>query len=171
MNHKMDKLPDEFGGYPVKEAKSDFLIHLQSVHVEEAEQADPTNCAFARACKDIFKSPFAWFWRRWAYIVLPDDDGDLVAWRYVVPRRTCEQIIEFDHTGVADSGGYWLKAPTEGQTLEARRSRDRAYKEEVRQGKRKPQKKRARGKLHAPKRLEGVRSGTGQVRFAQVKDA
>jgi len=166
------KLLDKFGGYPIKEAKSDLVIYLQDVHIEDATVADPSNCAFAMACKDTLKSPFAWFWRAWAYVVLPDDKGVPSAFRFQIPQRTSQQIIDFDRTGHAAQGGYWLKAPPEGSTLEARRKRDRQYAKDIKDGKRQaPKGRRKKGKLAPPKELHGVRSGTGQVRFSPIKES
>jgi hypothetical protein len=165
INHKMDHLPDEFGGYPVEEAVADLIVRLQhNACGRGAIPGSSTHCAFAVDVKEIFQSPFAWFWKTWAYIVFPNDKGELIAWRYVIPSRTMGQIIKFDEERIVDPGGYLLKAPTPGVTLQARRNRDRQYRKDVREGKRVPGTKPSTKKVGREKK---VRVGTGQVRFAQ----
>lgn len=158
----------EIGGYQVVEAERDIQIYLQDIHILKAAPADPTNCAFACALKDTLHSPWAYIWKMWAYIALPDDRGQMVAFRFAVPKRTQELIVEFDKTGSAEPGGYWFKAPPPGSTITARRSRDRKYRQDVREGKRViPSNTVKRGKLQPAKEFSGVRAGTGKVRYAK----
>ena len=145
-----------FNGLPVADAKKEIVIHAIAADIKAAKRKDPLECVFAKACQRIFGSHNTAFFRNYAYV-----EKDNKIERFSLPKATRDSVMMFDKAGKAEPGGYLLRPPLPGDTLEARRERgarrgDRGWTYPTK-------KKRAK----APD--VDFRSGTGLVQFLRAQ--
>jgi hypothetical protein len=147
-----------FRGLPVVDATRELKIHATDQDIKTAKRKDPSNCVFANACRRQLGSHSVAFFRHYAYVELRDSNGNSRIERFALPKRTRDSVMVFDRAGVADTGGFVLKPPSPGTTLdhklEKSQSRDRREEERLRYKKRKY-------KFKEP----DYRSGTGLMHF------
>ncbi len=140
-----------FNGLPVEDAKKEMTIHAIAADIKSAKRKDPLNCVFARACQRIFGSHNTAFFRNYAYV----ETNNKIE-RFSLPKATRDSVMLFDKAGKAEPGGYLLRPPAPGDTLEARRARGKGRGD--------------RGWVSGPKKRAKApdgdfRSGTGLVQF------
>ena len=143
-----------FGGLPVVDSKQELRVFANDSDVDEATPKDPQHCVFANACRRQFGSHKVAFFKHIAYVELPDNKGNKRIERFTLPNVTTRSIIEFDKTGKANPGGYFLRSPVGTKTLEASLAVNRARIREPAS----PTKRKL-------KKQEDVRSGKGLVKF------
>lgn len=167
---QMAALVRTFGELPVVDALGDMLIMPTNEDIEKAVPADPEHCVFSECCRRTLGSLSVVFFKTCAYVDIPNPKGDgRVVARFELPQRTRELIQEFDRGHEVNPGGYLLKKPNPGSTLEAKR--------EIRQACRDRKRKAiiagtfVEGESRESKRryafTVGVRNGTGRVHFAR----
>lgn len=113
-----------FNGLPITEAKKEMVIHAIAADIKSAKRSDPFNCVFARACQRLFGSHTVAFFRNYAYV-----EKDSKIERFSLPKATRDSVMMFDKAGKAEPGGYLLRPPSPGDTLESRRERGMARHE------------------------------------------
>lgn len=126
-----------FEGLPVFDAAYDMRVAVFPDDAEKATRGDPANCALARACKRQFGTTKALFFRRVAYVEIPDADGKPRVERFKISLQANDLLREFDLTGVRRSGGaFVMRAPKKSETLDAMRAQDRKYRKALLMGER-----------------------------------
>jgi hypothetical protein len=157
-----NELQRVYGDLPVVDAKSDLFVFAADEDIADATQGDPHSCAFSLACRRLYGSSAAVFFRSVAYVDLPGPRGGRrQLHRFRVPPETRELIEDFDRTGTTNPGGYLLKAPSPSRTLEAARASASNHRRAALKG----EARRKGPKKADPLTLQGVRNGTGQVQF------
>lgn len=148
-------------GLPVVEAKADLMIFVTPEDVACATPKEPCQCAIAQAVRrSAGTAAEAEIHHGIAYIKAPLEDGTMAWQRFRLSPRTRKRVERFDLTGLADTAGYLLKAPTKTQTL--------AYRQ-----------RQAKKTIKAPGSREirtkdtvridsGIRSGVGKVKTSAV---
>jgi hypothetical protein len=146
-----------FNGLPVADAKKEMVIHAIDADIKSAKRGDPLNCVFAKACLRIFGSHNVAFFRNYAYV----EKGAKIE-RFSLPKATRDSVMVFDKAGAAEPGGYLLRPPSPGDTLDRRLARNREMRP-ASHWKAPSSKKRAK----APD--VDFRSGTGLVQFLRAE--
>jgi hypothetical protein len=108
-----------FNDLPVVEAKADIRVAILTRDTRGATKGDPTNCLLARACKRQFGSANALFFRRTAYIEIPDENNVRRVERFMVPEDAYDVLSGFDVDGKIRTGGFVLRAPRPSERLDA----------------------------------------------------
>lgn len=115
-HHKLiDRL---FNGLPVMDAKKEMIIQAIAADIKSAKRRDPFNCVFAKACKRIYGSHTVAFFRNYAYV----EKNNRIE-RFSLPKATRDSVMMYDKAGIAEPGGYLLRPPSPGDTLDCRRLR------------------------------------------------
>lgn len=164
--HEKEVMDRFFRGLVVEEADSSILIVADSADASKAEQGDPENCALAQACKRLFNSTAVLFFRRVAYIDVPNAKGERVVKRFVISQTTRDAIVHFDRTGEFPPGGFTLVPPQPSQTLERQNEDQKRRHQAALRGERVAKPNGRSATRSDPLSLEGVRSGTGMVHFS-----
>jgi len=159
---------------PVKDAKARLTVVVLEQDVTKGTRKDPSCCAFAQACKRLFKGE-AVFYKKIAYIELPDEDGERYVHRYRLSHKATELIMKYDKTGKFPSGvGIDLRPPSKTTSLEGMRRYHTAWSERISARKRAknskgmpPSRPYTKG---APRFFDtSVRNGTGSMHLASFK--
>lgn len=117
MSSYITKLSKELG-LPKVDADRPLMLDVRAVDVGKAKSRDPRRCAFARACKRIYRARQAFFFRTVAWLQF-DDRLE----RYFLPESMQKELVSFDRSGTIASGTYRLSPPVPSQTLEAIQTR------------------------------------------------
>ena len=108
-----------WGDAEVIDAKVDLRVMIIPEDVKKATRTDPGCCVFAQACMRSFGATKVLFFRRVAYVELPDKLGTLHVERFHLPGDMRNLIAAFDRgEETIPKAGFLLKAPTESQTFE-----------------------------------------------------
>lgn len=165
-----------WGGLPVVDAKAELYVVVAEEDSAAAVQGDPTECAFAQACRRMYQSQAVMFYTTVAYVDLPDEKGKRKVFRFCMPAGARRLIERFDRTGEAPPGGFRLIAPKPSITFEGKARKNQVQRKRRReallQGIKLPTRPKA-GTRTEPLTinggkdgtLEGVRNGTGMVHF------
>lgn len=167
-----------WGDLPIVEAKHDVRVVLAPEDGRNAKRGDGENCLLAQACRRSFGSTKVVFFRRVAYVELPDARGNPRIERFMLSEDAHNAIREFDQTGkIAERASFNLKAPGASQRLESQRKWQAKYERDLREGRREINpKKRAANKKGAKNRpiIVGnhlLRSGQGDWKRTLVAEA
>lgn len=160
-----------FRGLPVEEATSSLLIVANNNDANGAERGDPANCALAQACKRLFNSTAVLFFRRIAYIDIPNAKGERVVQRFQVPRLTRDAVVRFDLTGEFPPGGFKLNPPNPSETLAGQLEGQKRRHQAALRGERIVASNGRSSTRSDPLTLEGVRSGKGMVQFVSAANS
>ena len=169
----MRRIKRSYNGMPVKDAKGNLTVVLIAEDLKGATRKDPSCCVFAQACKRLFKGQ-AIFYKKIAYIELPDEDGTRYIHRYRLTAAAMEFIAEYDRTGKFPIGvGVNLRKPAKSMTLDAmRRYHDRHY-EKLNAIKRLKSKHGIKGRPYTKAKARhydtSVRNGTGSMHLASFR--
>lgn len=167
----MRTLKRTYNGMPVRDAKARLTVVVIEADVTKGTRKDPSCCAFAQACKRLFQGD-AVFFKKIAYITLPDENGEKYVHRYHLTQGATDMIMEYDRTGKFPAGvGVNLLPPAKSSTLNALRKYHYAWAD-----KRNAMKRANKGK---PKRRydkkeprffdKSVRNGTGSMHLASFR--
>lgn len=167
------KIKRTYNGMPVMDAKANLTIVVIADDVKGATRKDPSCCAFAQACKRLFKGS-AVFYKKIAYIELPDEDGTRYVHRYKLTQSAMDMIAEYDRTGKFPAGvGVNLLKPAKSSTLETMRRYHKRHQEKInaiRNLKRKHKIKGRRYIITKPRVFDrSVRNGTGTLNLASFR--
>lgn len=120
-----------FSGLKIVDAEADFtlLVRTQDIDAAKGHEKDAANCVLAKACAKQVGASVVAFFRRIAYLELPDSKGNKVVKRYTLDDDAAAIIAAFDR-GKAVKGEVMvtLKAPRRSLRLDrmlekSRRSR------------------------------------------------
>lgn len=120
-----------FDGLPIVDAAADMIlnVHTEDVQAAKGSERDATNCILARACARDLKSSRVAFFRRTAYIDLPDSKGNRSVTRFILDKDAKAIVAAFDRgKSVRGEVTVRLLAPTQSQTLDACRESSRRLK-------------------------------------------
>lgn len=125
-----------FDGLPIVDAEADFLVQVRSSDIVAAKgnAKDPANCALAKACARQWGASTVAFFRRTAYIDLPDPNGKRSVHRFILSPEAAAVVSAFDR-GKAVKGEVTvrLNAPTPSQKLDSIRKVSQGSKARRRQ--------------------------------------
>lgn len=107
-----------WGETEVHEATYPLRVFASTEDANGAKPKDWANCVFAKACSRLFGSKKIAFFRRTAYIELPDETGKLHVERFILNKNVRDKIMEFDRTHIPPTGGFLLSPPSPSHTLE-----------------------------------------------------
>ncbi len=164
----------------VYEATEPLRIFALKEDEKGAKTKDWGACVFAKACGRMFGSRRVAFFRRAAYVELPDREGKRCVERFKVGESMRRDIEKFDKSHVPPAGGFKLDPPRPSETLEGmaknhkRRVADPASrKRRAAQQKAYHQKRKRKAAINGKRRGAHLplielewRSGTGMVHFA-----
>jgi hypothetical protein len=158
------------GDYPIRDAKTPFRFTVKQNDVEHAAQKDPHNCAIAKAVERYTGIKAIAIYATVAYIPFDKrgDDKHIIE-RFTIDRPTKEAIALFDTTGKFQAGEYKFNPPSRSAKLgaQSRFNKHKRAKALQKVNAVRP----ARWGENAPKpKWLGVRNGTGQVRFTELKE-
>ena len=167
---------ETFGGLPIVDAKTDFtlVVRTRDVTAAKGHEKDASNCILAKACAQQVGASVVAFFRRTAYLELPDAKGVRRVVRYRLDDDARAIVSAFDRgKSVKGEVTVTLKAPTASQSLDSLREKSRQKRAGV-------QKAVLSGRIYDPKMqaryhekpaIAGVdvRSGTGRVHNAVKK--
>jgi hypothetical protein len=166
------KIIRTFKGMRVVEAEADLLIVPNKADLACAVRGNAKECVFAQTCKRCFGSSEVEIFDWCAYVDLPDETGERFFKRFLIPPKTKAQIELYDSTGVLSTGGYLLRAPSAGRTLDAMADSKRLADTRTARikGRRVVAEKKAAAikkfvQRLASKKAAGIRSGSGLVKF------
>jgi hypothetical protein len=146
-----------WGDIPIVEAKHDVRIVLAPEDGASAIRGDGKNCILAQACKRSFHSSKVVFFRRVAYLELPDEKGRPRVERFCISSEAHNIIRQFDLTGIVPlRASFNLKAPNKTMTLEAHRKYAARYQKELRDGSRSVNALRGRACKRGAKRRKAI---------------
>lgn len=158
-----------WGDVPVLDATENLRVFILPEDATSAVRKDPGCCVFARACQRTFGATKVLFFRRVAYVELPDSAGKKRVERFFMDKGMRKLVEAFDSgKGVIPEGGFLLKAPSPGMTFEHSRVKKNARRERQKLlGKAEQKGNKGFGKYEdAPLVVDlAVRSGTGAVHF------
>lgn len=110
-----------FSGLPIVDAKADFTLVVRTKDVQAAKghEKDAANCVLAKACAQQVGASIVAFFRRTAYLELPDKNGKRRVVRYKLDDDAAAIVAAFDR-GKTVQGEVMvtLKAPKTSQTLD-----------------------------------------------------
>ena len=169
----MRRLKRSYNGMPVKDAKANLTIVVIAEDVKGATRKDPSCCAFAQACKRLFKGQ-AIFYKKIAYIELPDEDGNRYVHRYKLTASAMEFVAEYDRTGKFPAGiGVSLLKPSKSGTLDALMRYHRAHNDRINAIKKLKRKHGIKSRTYSkskPRHFDpSVRNGTGSMHLASFR--
>lgn len=158
-----------FGGLPIVDAEADFslIVRTQDVNAAKGSEKDATNCILAKACAQQVGASIVAFFRRTAYLELPDAEGNRRVVRYMLDGDAAAIIAAFDRgKSVRGEVMVTLKAPRKNETLDSvreRSARAHARRAAVLKGEILPS--RNHGQFHKKPTITDmdVRNGTGLV--------
>lgn len=91
-------------GLPIVDADEPLLLNVRPADVTGASSKDPRRCAFAKACKRMYRGvQQAYFYRGTAWLQYADR---MV--RYLLPDSVQREIVSFDRAGIIAAGSYRL---------------------------------------------------------------
>lgn len=170
-----------WGDMDVVDATRDLRIFVRHEDMANAKPKSPDMCVFANACKRTFGTTKVLFFRRVAYVELPDESGVKHVERFTLGPGVRELIEKFDReeTRVFPEGGFLLKSPPYSKTLQGGIDRNER-KRELREI-RKRKASLINGKTDRSRRAPygspsmvvdlSVRNGTGMVHFNPLNTA
>lgn len=165
-----------FQGLPVREGRGDILVQPTKNDIKQAVRYDPERCAYACCLRRMLETSRVFVYTTVCYIEVLDEKGDHWMERYVITDHAHAYIQRFDNGELVGPGGFLLKRPTGGKTLEHKRKQSRHwYKTHPEEVKRtaKAYYERAKDKRKNPqaRQLTGTfRDGTGMVKFIGTYD-
>ncbi len=122
-----------FDGMPIVDAKKDFTLVVPNGSVKTGTRKDPANCALANACREQVHASKVVFFRKTAYMDLPDPKGIRTVYRFLLGKDAVEFIKRFDRgETVKGNVTVTLKAPNPSRTLDANRKESRQRREKGR---------------------------------------
>jgi hypothetical protein len=124
-----------FEGTPVRDAKVDLRVMLVPEDFDGAVRNDPAFCLFARASMRIYRTDMALFYKQFAYLKLPDDEGIEHVERFVIGQTMRDIIAAFDRGDpVSPNACFTLRAPTPSRKIDGRKGgRKRPTREQERE--------------------------------------
>lgn len=169
----MRRIKRSYNGMPVKDAKANLTVVLVKEDLKGATRKDPSCCVFAQACKRLFKGA-AIFYKKVAYIELPDEDGTRYIHRYKLTSAAMEFIAEYDRTGKFPIGvGVNLLRPPKSCTLDTMRRYHHKHFEKINAINKLKRKhgieRRAYTKAKPRVFDKSVRNGTGSMHLASFR--
>lgn len=169
----MKRIKRIYKGMPVKDAKANLTVVVLAQDVSKGTRKDPSCCAFAQACKRLFNGD-AIFYKKIAYVELPDADGERYVHRFSLPLSATKLIMEYDRTGKFPAGvGINLLSPRKEGTLDALRRYHHTYHKERNAIKRYKNKNGIKARKYTAKtpRLfdTSVRNGTGSMHLVSFR--
>jgi predicted GIY-YIG superfamily endonuclease len=175
---KTDVIHDEisrlWGDVPVVDATKPLRVFIQPIDLKKATKKEPGQCVFAQACKRQFAATKVLFWRRVAYIELPDSTGKKRVERFRLSESMRNLIEQFDKGNpIIPEAGFELKVlhyseTFEGRHVKAARDRNSAKKRAAIEGERVIKKQTKPTKESMIKIDLEVRNGTGRVHFRNL---
>lgn len=121
-----------FNGIPIVDAKADFtlMVRTSSVKAAEGQEKDAANCILAKACREQVGASIVAFFRRVAYLELPDSRGRKRVVRYKLDDDAAAIVAAFDRgKSVRGEVMVTLKAPRKSESLDAVRKKSRDLRE------------------------------------------
>jgi hypothetical protein len=165
-----------FGGIPIVDAVADFslVVRTQDVNAAKGSEKDATNCVLAKACAQQVGASLVAFFRRTAYLELPDAKGNKRVVRYMLDNDAAAIVAAFDRgKSVRGEVMVTLKAPRPGQTLDKVRERSvraHARRAAIVKGEILPSQNQGRFHMKPTIADMDVRSGIGLVHNIVKKD-
>jgi hypothetical protein len=149
---------------PVVDAESKMDIQVRPKDITGAVPGDALHCALARGAEHLPGVVEARFYRTVALLVYRDR-----AVRYMIPAATRAALMLFDLTDgkVALPGVYTIVPPNASNRFDYKRAANRRHLEARRKDGPKYQRPNT-GVRVDPLSMLGVRSGSGQVRYASL---
>lgn len=125
-------------GLEVIDAVHEIRVAVLPEDVDGAIKTDPKNCVLAKACQRSFGVQHVAFFRRTAYVQIPDERGNQRVERFKLSQAAFELLEEYDQTGSVSSGAaFILRPPKPSETLEGMRDYAKERRHAVVQGERK----------------------------------
>src|SRR5687768_5588316 len=116
-----------FAGLPLIEATADICVVPSADDIKNGKRKHPGHCALVKNAQRTLGATKVVFFRRTAYIDLPDANGVRHVHRFMLHPSTRKFIADFDSgKQVASNVGLRFLAPTEGHTLAASLKRRKA---------------------------------------------
>jgi hypothetical protein len=110
-----------FDGLPIVDAKADFTLVVRTKDVSAAQgyEKDAANCILAKACASQVGASKVAFFRRTAYLDLPDNKGKRMVVRYKLDDDAAAIVAAFDRgKSVQGEVSVTLKAPKPSESLD-----------------------------------------------------
>lgn len=104
---------------PVVEGKRIIHIQVSPSDVKNAVPGDGDKCALALACKRIYGSRVAYFFRTVAYLELLDGKGKRQLQRFNISENGREFVKKIDAEKKVNPAGFDLLPPSDSTTLDA----------------------------------------------------
>jgi len=82
---------------------------------------DAKNCAFSKTCQRMYHATMVLFFSTVAYIDLPDENGVVKIYRFMLATKANNAVSVYDKTHDFQPGIYLLKAPPRHKQLETQR--------------------------------------------------
>lgn len=122
-----------FDGMPIVDAKRDFTLSVNGKDIKAGKRKDPGNCALANACREQVHASKVVFFRKTAYMDLPDSKGVRTVYRFLLGKEAVAFVRQFDR-GEKVNGDVTvtLKAPPPSNTLDSNRAESRQRREKAR---------------------------------------
>ena len=136
INGAADVRRETFNGLPIVDAKADFtlIVRTEAVKAAKGNEKDAANCILAKACAKQVGASIVAFFRRTAYLELPDAKGNRRVVRYILDTDAAAIVAAFDRgKNVKGEVMVTLKAPQPYQTLDSIRERGRESKRRQRE--------------------------------------
>jgi hypothetical protein len=125
---------ETFDGMPIEDADADMFVRVSDQDIRLAEskgaQRDPANCALAQACASQLGSSRVAFFRRTAYVDLPDAKGNRRVVRFMLDAPAAAIVEAFDKgQSVRGEVVVTMRKPCNSMTLDHLRAKDAARRE------------------------------------------
>ena len=117
---------EAFNGLPIVDATADFtlIVRTRDVKAARGSEKDATNCILAKACAKQVGASIVAFFRRTAYLELPDSKGNRRVVRYILDNDAAAIVAAFDRgRSIRGEVTVTLKAPRPSQTLDVIREK------------------------------------------------
>jgi hypothetical protein len=101
----------------VRDAKYSIPIVPNAEDIQGAIRGDPCNCPYARYCKRVFGSTVVFIKRGVAYVEMPDTNGKLYLYRFILTTPAKSKIKEFDDGEELPAHAVIFAAPKGSRTL------------------------------------------------------
>lgn len=125
-----EQISREFEGLPVVDAENDIRLIINSEDIEKSKnnQKDFEHCVFAESCRRLYDSKKVLFMRKVAYMEMPNEDGEHRVERFMISDKAQKVIADFDKGNSPEPGtAFVFKAPSEVETLEYNRKRQKEF--------------------------------------------
>lgn len=130
MNDVIQYVRDVFGvDVEIVDAKAPISLVPLAIDLEGADPKTPNNCFLVHTARRMFGAKAAVFWKKSAYIDMPDGRGKRVVRRWISSKSITDTVAKIDRGETWIEGSHiTLFAPTYNNRRDVRRRKHRAYR-------------------------------------------